>query len=198
MARDLLWLVLMITANFAKLIQLSCLAAVLVLGSCIDDSEQPDQSVAESSQEISAGDSDVSDVPGCPGVWNYIESFAGFVGTYARFSLAPEGEIARLSVLSLETQAETIFVSGFYQRSVRSGFWGQQQTGKYLAVPINPAIGSVIIFADSPGEDYVDGYAIIGERRSLITDRISQLCVAKFDSTSENGVATPFVLSRWF
>ncbi len=165
---------------------------IMAVGACVD---QTDDHIGETSQAAIVGD--VDNVPGCTGAWNYVDSFDGFIGTYARFDVPPVGEMTRLTVVNVNTEPQTIFVNGFYQRAVRDGVWVQQQAGMYVAVPANPAIGSVIVFNDVTGEDFVDGYVIVGERRNPFTAKIAQLCLAKFDATSDNGVATPFVLNRW-
>lgn len=170
-----------------------CAAAAALLVGCIEEPE-----VAEAGAALVAAPGDVDDVPGCPGSWSYIRSFAGFAGTYSRFDVAADGELARVSILGVTPDPDTIFVTGGYRRAVRAGVWFVEQAGQYMAVPVNPAIGSHLVFLDASGDTIRDGYVIIGARRSAFTSRIDQLCLARWDDASENGAAEPFALYRWF
>lgn len=166
---------------------------LLALGACVIDPDSSD--VDQTSVAIESPD--IEDVPGCPGGWHYVWSYDGFAGHYTRWTPAPDGELATLSIKSVVEQEGTIFVNGTYTRTVRDGFWFTTEAGRYSAVPANLLIGSFIGFLDPTEETLIDLYAVIGERRNPFTGAIQSMCIAKVDDDADDPIPPiPFVISR--
>jgi hypothetical protein len=105
------------------------------------------------------------------GTWQSPDTLAGLVGTYARLDLAQAGEMSYVSFGG----SDGYRAQGPYTRFV-AGENGvlTVQTGNYLAIGNNPAIGPIMTFLDEAGE-VRDNYAILGLRRDALGQKIIAL-----------------------
>jgi hypothetical protein len=148
------------------------------LTACALDDDAPDE-LGEVVQDLEA--------LACPGHGHTpgIASLRGFSGTYLRLGLPAEGEPARLVLTSHrdEAEAEGNFTGTWPDANVRPTI----VSGRFAALPDNPAIGAFISFDFGPDGEWDQGYFIVGSRRSF-TGKVSSLCLVAGKS--------PFVLQR--
>ncbi len=105
------------------------------------------------------------------------DNLSGLLGSYARASWppAPAEELTSLSLYGTETPDR---VEGTYLRTV-SRLCCNSETGSYVALASNPAIGSVIVFNDPLGTTTRDSYSLISIQRSVFTGKITNIVLVK-------------------
>ncbi|HZI13952.1 MAG TPA: hypothetical protein VE153_26525 [Myxococcus sp.] len=109
------------------------------------------------------------------------DNLSGLLGSYSRASWppAPAEELTTLSLYGTETPDR---VEGSYLRTVSRvcPYYGcNSETGSYVALASNPAIGSVIVFNDPLGTTTRDSYSLISIQRSAFTGKITNIVLVK-------------------
>jgi hypothetical protein len=176
-----------------------------LVGCAVGSGDPSSEPSAKSGDEItgSAASRDFA-IDGCAERWQDAADYVGIVGTYARdpLTVAPLGEIISVTFESAVAQSRSIETRGYdMRRDARRCFTYGCDTafGSYVAVPVNPAIGSWIFFGnaryiDTRAEsDLEASYAVAGVRKSA-SGAIGALCVVKYAQGSAS--SKPFVLAR--
>lgn len=131
----------------------------------------------------------------CPTPFDVAESYDGLVGTFTRAAPIPDPEIASITFGTLETSGETTAVDGDY--AVTRGIDPKTtKRGRYAALPMNHALGSVLSLIDD-GTPTIDGipqqsdfYWVMGLLRADGT-AVTSLCLLRYAPD-----ATAFVIER--
>ena len=193
------------TARAARALSSLGLLALLPLAACAVGSGDPtSEPSSKAGDEItaSATPSPTLAIDGCAGQWQEAADYVGIVGTFTRAApaTAPLGEIVSVTFESAVAPARSIETRGYdVRRDAKRCFtYGCDSTfGSYVAVPVNPAIGSWLFFGNAQyvstraEADLQESYAVAGIRKSA-SGSIAAFCIAKQGS----GASKPFTLAR--
>lgn len=182
------------------------LVSLFPLVACAVGSSDPtSEPTTRTADEITASSTSTNGfaIDGCAGRWQDATDYVGLVGTYVRSTpwTAPLGEIVSVTFESAVAPPRSIETRGYDVRKVaRSCFtYGcDVEYGSYVAVPVNPAIGSWLFFGDAryidtrAEADLEDSYAVAGIRRSS-AGSLAAMCVVKY---TQGRASTPFTLAR--
>ena len=181
------------------------LLSLMPLAACAVGSGDPtSEPSSKAGDEItaSATPSPTFAIDGCAGQWQEAADYVGMVGTYNRAApaTAPLGELVSVTFESAVAPPRSIETRGYdVRRDAKRCFtYGCDSAfGSYVAVPVNPAIGSWLFFGNAQyvttraEADLQESYAVAGIRKSA-SGSVAGICVVKQGSAASK----PFALAR--
>jgi hypothetical protein len=131
----------------------------------------PEAQLSEGTEATGTAESAVYESP---------DSLMGLLGSYSRGSwpLAASGELVSMSLSGTSETPER--VEGSYIRTLGTTCpaGGCTQSGSFVALASNPAVGAVLLFKDPLGVER-DYYSIVSIQRSAFTGKITNIVLVK-------------------